>query len=259
MFTVNGVSLDNNTYDWRVMSDTRRRSQLSRDRASLRASGRDGVVAGLGATVDASMLSVEVETPTGFLEALLALVGDSGVIAEGSREAAYETVATPAEDMETATPRTSVSLSLRLPGAFWRDVTTTTTSEPLGAASVPVSVFGNISAPVADAVIRVQGAATAIRVTDSSGAWVTLPNVTAGQWVRFDSATGKAFITTSAAWSGGTDVSGQVDFGGPRGVFEITPIITPGNPAVRFGQVAVSTATRSGASIDIRGKAAYLL
>lgn len=259
MFTVNGVSLDNNTYDWRVMSDTRRRSQLSRNRASLRASGRDGVVAGLGATVDASMLSIEVETPTGSLEALLTLVGDSGVIAEGTRQAAYETVATPAEDMETAVARTAVSISLRLPGAFWRDVATSTTTEPLAAASVSVSVFGNISAPVADSIIRVHGAATAIRVTDSSGAWVTLPNVTASQWVRFECATGRAFITSTDTWVGGTDVSGQVDFGGPRGVFEITPIITPGNPAVRFGQVAVVTATRSGASIDIRGKAAYLL
>lgn len=259
MFTVNGVSLDNDAYDWRLMSHTRRRSQLSRDRASLRAAGRDGVVGGIAATVDASALTVVVETPTASLESLLALFGDSGVIKEGAREAAYETVATPAEDMDAFTPRSSVSASLRMPGAFWRDVTQSTASVPLGAASVNVSMFSGISAPVGDAVIRVQGAATAIRVTDSSGAWVSLPNVTASQWVRFESATGRAFVTTTNTWTGGTDVSGQVDFGGPRGVFEITPVLSVGNPADRSGQLVVATASRSGAAIDIRGKSAYLL
>lgn len=241
------------------MSDTRRRSQLSRDRASLRAAGRDGVVAGLAATVDASVLTVVVETPTASLEALLALFGDSGVVREGTRSAVYETVATPAEDMDTYVPRSSVTASLRLPGAFWRDVSQSTSTNVVDSASVDVSVFSGISAPVGDALIRVHGSASGIRVTDSSGAWASLPNVTAAQWVRFDSSSGRAFITSTDAWSGGTDVSGQVDFGGPRGVFEITPSFSSGNPTLRSGQLTVTTASRSGASIDIRGRSAYLL
>ncbi|WP_102193214.1 hypothetical protein [Microbacterium aurantiacum] len=121
------------------------------------------------------------------------------------------------------------------------------------------SINGGLSAPVADAVIRVQGAAGGIQIVDSSGAWASLPTVTAGQWVRFECATGRAFITTSDTWTGGTDVSGLVDFGGPRGVFEITPVLTPGDPSTRFGQVTVTTTSRSGASVAVRGRAAYLL
>lgn len=118
---------------------------------------------------------------------------------------------------------------------------------------------GGFSAPVQDAVIRVKGAATGIQVTDSSGAWAILPDVPAGQWIRFETDTGRAYQTATDVWTGGIEVSGLVDFGGPRGVFEITPVMAPGDPGSRSGQVTVTTASRTGAVIEVRGKAAYLL
>lgn len=120
-------------------------------------------------------------------------------------------------------------------------------------------ILGGLSAPVQDAVIRVRGAATGIQVTDASGSWVTLPNVTASQYVRFEADTGKAFVTTTDTWTGGTDVSGQVDFGGPRGVFEITPVLASLDPSTREGVLTVATVTRSSAVVEVRGKAAYAI
>lgn len=119
---------------------------------------------------------------------------------------------------------------------------------------------GGLSAPIQDAVLRLKGPATGIQVTDSSGAWVILPDTPAGTWSRFEADTGQCFQTTTDVWSGGTEVSGLVDFGGPRGVFEITPVMSPGDPGSRGGQLTVTTATRPGAPVfEVRGKPAYLL
>lgn len=262
MYSVNGVPLDNPSLGWILRSPTKPLSTLTYERASIESAGRDGVVAGLPATTGPVTLRFVVQTARANLETLIAVFGAGGrltLTASAGREVQFETLSHTPEGYGPADAIVDATFLIRLPGVFWRDIAQTTETSPLTAASVIVSAFGGISAPVADAVIRVQGAATAIQITDSSGAWVTLPNVAAGQWLRFDSASGKAFVTTSDTWSGGTDVSGQVDFGGPRGVFEIAPILTPGNPSVRFGQVAVTTATRSGASVDVRGKAAYVL
>lgn len=118
---------------------------------------------------------------------------------------------------------------------------------------------GGLSAPVQDAVLRIKGPATGIQVTDSSGAWVVLPDTPAGTWSRFEADTGRCFQTTTDTWTGGTEVSGSCDFGGPRGVFEIIPVMAPGDPGSRSGQLTVATATRPGAVFEVRGKAAYLL
>jgi len=118
---------------------------------------------------------------------------------------------------------------------------------------------GGLSAPVQDAVLRMKGPATGIQITDSSGAWVVLPDTPAGTWTRFEADTGRCFQTTTDTWSGGTEVSGSCDFGGPRGVFEITPVMAPGDPGSRSGQLTVATVTRTGAVFEVRGKAAYLL
>lgn len=125
-----------------------------------------------------------------------------------------------------------------------------------GQASVKTSYTawdGGLSAPVQDAVIRVAGPATNVRVTDSSGAWVSLPDAAAGQWVRFEADTGRAYRTTESRWTGGVDVSGLVDFDGPRGVFEITPVMRSG-PDDRAGVVTVT-----GGVVDVRGRSAHAL
>ncbi|MGF3056142.1 hypothetical protein [Microbacterium sp. YY-01] len=157
------------------------------------------------------------------------------------------------------------------PGVYQGDVFTGATpstrlqvyawaSTPDGSAStktVYTSWDGGLSAPVNDAVLRLRGPAESCLVTDSSGAWVSLPPVPANQYVRFDAKTGRAWQTTSDTWTGGTEVSGLVDFGGPRGWFEITPVLT--SPDDRRGKLTVAGTGVSGATrLEVRGRAAYL-
>jgi hypothetical protein len=42
-------------------------------------------------------------------------------------------------------------------------------------------------------------------------------------------------------------------------VFEITPVLAPLDPSTRKGVLTVASASRSGAVVDVRGKAAYAL
>lgn len=127
----------------------------------------------------------------------------------------------------------------------------------LAPGNVTTTFWNGMSAPVQDAQIRVKGPATGVRVTDSGGSWLAMPDTAAGQYTRFDMDSGRCYQTTTNVWSGGTEVSGLVDFGGPRGVFELIDK----NSALsnRFASITVATTTTSGGTLEVRGRAAYAL
>jgi hypothetical protein len=259
---VNGVPLDNPDLGWIFRPRSVPYSNLEAELGQLSVSGWDGTVA-TSTTIHAPLYPLQVNTPPSGWGSLLALFGAQKLILTRDDQPTWEVAARFASSsVDTVYPRNEwidATFIVELTGAFWRDKLASTVSAPLSGPSVPVNVFPGMSAPVADALIRVKGAATGVQVTDASGAWVTLPDTTAGQYARFESDTGKCFITTTAAWSGGTDVSGAVDFGGPRGVFEITPVLAAGNPSSRKGVLTVASASQSGAVVDVRGKGAYVL
>lgn len=101
------------------------------------------------------------------------------------------------------------------------------------------------TAPIQDAEIVFHGPVTNPELTDSSGAYVIYrAAIPAGQTVKVDTATGRA-------WQGAVEVSGQLDFNGPRGVFEITPVTT--SPTEAHGRVTLSrTAGTGGATISTK-------
>ncbi|WP_417556168.1 hypothetical protein [Microbacterium sp.] len=255
---VNGVALDNSTFGWTFMRASVVVPALTKDRQGLRLAGRDGVVPGIPGTTRETVLRLVVEAPPSTRETLVTLFGDRGVIThDNGRVAAYEVSGVTPRDLDTAAPRTEVAFDVAVPGAFWRAASDATFSRALDAASVQLSCWSGLSAPVQDAVVRIAGPATGSQVTDSSGAWVRMPDAAAGQWVRFECATGLCFRTTSDTWSGGTDISGLVDYGGPRGVFEITPTFG-GDPSARSGVITVATVTRGG-SVQVRGRSAHVI
>lgn len=262
MYSVNGVPLDNAEMGWSLRAPSRPLSELARRASSLRVPGRHGVLA-LPADFDAVPLVFVVETPRAGLEALYALFASDEVLVsvtgDPTRVARVEVLGSDYQGFGDADGLLDVRFTTRLSGAFWRaSEVVTSPSTVLGAASVLAAVMPGLSAPVQDAIVRVKGTAAGLRVTDASGAWFSYsPTIPSGSYLRFHSDTGQAWMTTSDSWSGGTDVSGVVDFGGPRGVFEITPAFT--DPAVRDGRLTVTTTSRAGATIEIRGKAAYLV
>lgn len=261
MYSVNGVSLESPALGWALTAETRPLSEYTRSVLSVSSPGRDGVVAGLPSSVGPVTVTLAVETPKANLEALISLFGAGGVLSvteQPDREVRFEVLSTNYRSMAAkADEVVEYVFIIRLPGAFWRSKVEQSYTGNLDAGSVSFEVFPGLSAPVQDAVVRVGGAATGIQVMDSSGAWLTLPDVGAGEFVRFESATGRAFRTVTDTWAGGVEVSGEVDFGGPRQVFEVCPLFV--DPTVRRGLLTVTTASRSGAVVGVRGKAAYLI
>jgi hypothetical protein len=206
-----------------------------------------------------------VRTPKAHLQTLVALFSGEGtlsVTADASRSVAFELLSWAHTGYGQAEAFLDVTFLIRLPHVYWRDsAESTSVAAALSSASVAVTgLFPGLSAPVQDVIVRVKGATAGLQVTDTAGSWFAYaPALTGTQYLRFESATGRAFVTTTDTWTGGTEVSGSVDFGGPRGVFEITPRLAPADPSSRDGRLTVATATRSGASIQVRGKGAYLV
>ena len=262
MYAVNGIPLDSATFGWVLRAPTRPLSEVVRRRQTLSVSGSDGVVGGLSSTTEPVVLTFVVQTPREHLETLNALFGDGGTLTQiglANRAVAFEVLSsTPGEGWGAGDEFVDMRFTIRLPGAFWRAVTTATSAAAVLASSVAVTgLFPGISAPVQDAIVRVKGACTGVQVTDTSGAWLTLPDLTATQYARFHLATKECFITSSNTWSGGTDASGLVDFGGPRSGFEFTPRLDPANPSIRDARLTVTAVSWSGATLEVRGRSAH--
>jgi hypothetical protein len=264
-YLINGVPLDNATRGWNLEAGSQMRTDITAQAMALKLQGRDGVVAGLPADVGPSTNTLVVGTPSSEFGALYALIKRGGVLTSTEwplREAVFEYLSHTVEEELETNDYLHVTFLIRLPGGYWRDIAETTTSSvSLSSASLTTDVMSGISAPVQDAVLRVKGATTGLQITDqASGAWAAYaPALTTAQWLRFESATGRAFITTTDVWTGGTEVSGDMDFGGPRGVFEITPYWAGTDPSARTGRLVVASATRTTASIQVRGKSAFVV
>lgn len=259
---VNGVPLDYPTLGWIFRPRSVPYSNLEVDLGQLSVAGRDGTIGTL-TTINAPMYPLTVNTPPSGWESLLALLSGQNLVLTRDDHPTWEVKARFAslsvDEVFHHNEWIDATFILELTGAFWRDKAASTDTVALTSVSAFLDLWTGMSAPVSDAMVRVKGSAAGIRVADAGGSWVTLPDVTASQYVRFEADTGKAFITTTDTWVGGTDVSGQVDFGGPRGVFEVTPVLAALQPASRKGILTVTTTSRSGAALSVRGKAAYTL
>ena len=258
MYELNGVALDNAAKGWILQKGTRPYTGTSRAVESLRVPGRDGVVAGLSLDRDPVVVPIRVGMVPASVREFMALVDAAHTLSKASESVSTAVEVVSAEpEYPYAEPWVEVALILRIPSGVWRsDTETTSSAVSIGSASVGVAVLSGLSVPVQDAIVRVKGSITGLRVTDSSGSWFEYPpNIPSTSYLRFHSDTGEAYVTTSDTWTGGTDVSGVIDFNGPRGRFEITPSFT--DPAVRVGGLTVTSSARSGASVQVRGRAAY--
>lgn len=261
-YRLNGVSFEDPRFGWVVRSRSRPLADLVNVLTALRRPGRHGSVSPTPGALEVPTIMLVVQTPRAHLRTLESLVRLGGLLDSTYEpgEAAVEFVSCTPTGRGGADSTVELSIVFRVPEASARGALATTASTVLSAASVAISgLFPGLSLEVQDAIVRVKGAVTGLQVTDSSGAWFTYTGpVTASQWLRFESATGRAFLTATDTWTGGTEVSGAVDFGGPRGTFEIAPSWTT-SPADRAGALTVATASRTSASVQVRGRAAYLI
>lgn len=130
----------------------------------------------------------------------------------------------------------------------WRGPQITTPPVTVVPANTEFTVFPGLTAPVQDAVVKIKGPITNPQVVDSNGSFFKLTGtVTAGATLSVELATGRAFI-------GAQEVSGLLDFGGPRGGFEITPSM----PDMIGKLILTASSFNTGATVSITGRPAYL-
>lgn len=261
MIRVNGVPLDNPAAGWALRPGSVPYSGFEADLTQVHMAGRDGNVP-TSLTRRAPIWPLKVNSPPSGWAALQALFGGPSLVLTRDDDPSVEVSARfVSSTPDRVFPRNQwidVTFYVELTGAYWRSKDTSTFSQPLSSASVTFDVFPGLTAPVADAMIRLKGQASGVQVTDASGAWVTFPAASATQYVRFESETGRCFLTTSDTWSGGTDISGQVDFGGPRRNFELTHVFNPTDMSTK-GQITVTSGTRVSAVVAVRGRSAHAL
>lgn len=259
MYSLDGVPL--NTGEWVLRAPTRPLSELVVERDSVRARGRHGVIPGTAWSISPLILTFVVQTPRESYEALLALFTHGSLLSQTEspdRVAAYELLSSTYVGYGPSDRTIDASFVVRIPEVFWRDVSESTTAMvALSGASVMVDAWEGSSGVVRDAIVRLRGPFEGLQVL-SGRSWFAAPAaVDAGSYLRFHSDTGRAFVTVSDVWEGGTEVSGSVDFDGPDGYFAIVPHFT--DPAVRHARVEVTTTSRgAGAAAQLRGKGAYL-
>lgn len=264
MYSVNGIPLDNDMLGWEMLAPSEPLSSLQFRRSRSNRPGRDGVAPAPGARGQTS-LKFTVRTPYENLPTLLELFASPELkIRELARPGWTATAGLASSTPELHYPHPNLyshSFIVEVPEGCWRGPSTTSPLVDAAPAGALVTAFPGISAPVQDAVVRIRGPIQDPQVLDSSGAWVALTGtIPAGQFVRFDSATGRAWLTTSDSWTGGTEVSGLIDYGGPRSVFEVTPKRDPADPRIRSGSITLTQASfNTGAAFQIRGAAAFLL
>lgn len=262
MYSIDGVSLDNPSVGWWMEGTSAPLFTHTAERTSQRVVGLPGVVADLEETLETlspPQPTLVVQTPRGRLGALAALFAGGSVLSktdDPSREARYEFLSVTPAELRPGGPVLNAAAMLRIPGVFWRDVATTTHTTAIGAATVTTNAW-NMDGLVTDAVIRVRGAVTGLRVESGQRAYFEYDgSLTGSQYLRYECATGRAWLTATDTWSGGTEVSGQVSADGPAGKFGVFPVRL--SAISSQARVTVKTATRSGAQIEIRGKGAHL-
>ncbi len=265
MYSINGVALDNPLLGWQMLAPSLPLSGLRQKRTSSVRAGRDGESVS-PATRGPVSLKFTVRTPYANLGTLLALFSAPTLEV---RELADPTKVAYA-GLESSTPEQhypradlySHSFVVEVHEGCWRGEQLTSPLAPASLVNATATVFPGLSAPVQDATVRLLGPLTNPQLVDSSGAFLAVEgSLEADQYLRFDSSSGRAWTTTTDTWDGGEEVSGLIDFGGPRGTFEITPHFpSPADPRTRNGQLMLSCDSfGAGSGYQIRGRPAYLL
>ncbi len=266
-YSIDGTPLDNEAMGWRLMrTGTTALGGIVRERTEIKVPGYDGYFRA-PATVKARTLVFRVTTPLASLEPLLALVDTPrGLLCrtdDPTRVADFEMVSAIPSSTSQGDEFVSVTVTLSIPGAAWRDaepsvfgpVTIANASQTL---DLPIP----LSAPVRDADVFLGGEFDEFQLVDSAGSWLrsTGPiTTTSTSGVLYIGATGQAFLANkSAPWTPLADVSNLIDVSGGGG-FKITLRLEPGDPSDRRGRLTLTTTEQTDTDFRVRIRGAYTI
>lgn len=261
-YFLNGVPFDNSDFEWVHRGTSRPLADLAVSLEAVQQRGRHGVLSPMPGVLDAPMLRFVIRTPRAHLRTLEAIVRAGGVLTSTYElgESVVEFVSLTPTGFGDADANVDLAVTFRVPAGVARGPVSTSPRVTLSASNLSVvGLFAGLSAEVQDALVRFEGPTSDVDVIDTAGSWfVYAGTISSGEYLRFEAATGRAFITGSDVWTGGVEVSGNVDFDGPRGRFEITPTWS-GDPSSRDGRLRVITAGASAGAFQVRGRGAYLI
>lgn len=262
MYSINGVELQNPTLGWIFRRGSTPVSSLEFTATDLELPGRDGVTT-FPTTRRPVSFSITIRSPLTTRSALLDLMSEPVLSVTTTKKpglvATARAISSTVDAYHDALGWAEDTFILEVPSGSWRDATVTTTTKLVPVPTTAVlNLFPNLSAPVQDAIVRFQGPIQEPQLMDERGSFVVYKaTIPSGTYVRFEAATGRAWETTTDTWSGGTEVSGFIDFNGPRGRFEITPSGPHGGS--RTGKLSLTQKSyNTGSGVQVRGKAAYL-
>lgn len=286
-YTVDGVPLDHPVGCWKLLAATQVRPLPGARTASVAVPGRPGELPLVGADVEATTVGLSVGVrgvdPDGVdrgaagldanLAALYALFGvrhrmldvrytAAPAMAEVAAEATVTAASEPAVWIGAA--RARLAVVLRVPGAYWRDPTPSTWSTSTLGAPVDVDTLHGSSAPVLDAVLRITGPVTGLRITDTvTGGWVAYPDTLAAErTLRVHCGRMDAHEAASVSWDGTeAGATGRVVTGGPGSGFRylaLTPrsVTSPHDRGVRV--LVEGTDTTDATLVELRARRAFL-
>lgn len=263
-YSINGVVLDNPTLGWSVVRDSIPVMGFERDNPVGESTGKDGVRP-LPSVRKDSTIQLLIRHKDAYRSDLFSLMTEPKLVFTDSERPGWFAEGR----LMTSSPEKfyghkdwGVDLFvINIPGGCWRKAVETTAIKLAAPAGATLDVFPGLSAPVQDAIVRLKGPLQNPQVLDSSGAFIAVAGtIAAGEYLRFEAKTGRAWLTTSDIWTGGTEVSGEVDSGGPRYNFEITPLRTnPADPLARVGRLTLTQTTyNTGSGFQVRGAAVAL-
>ncbi len=252
---LNGIDLDNNAMGSHLNDDAKPFAGVSPRVDTFTRAGRDGNIA-LPQSDESPFLVYGITVPHENVSALMMLL-----------RAAKQTLTHRGLTAEAEPPSVSLSgtdiaqaqftVTWRVPGMFWRDAEATTSPVALTTSGQVVRLMAGLTAPVRDSKIRIHGGLTGVVVQDSSGSAFQYTGVIpAASWLVYDTATGKAFLTSIDQWDTGVDVSLQTNSNSSTYYLQLTPQFT--DPMFRDVGLTVSWSARTGSpTIEVRGRRAY--
>ena len=263
-YKINGVTLTDPARGWKLLRGSTPASALEYATNSMDISGWDGTFT-FPTTRKSVSFTFTIKSSLSTRTALLTLMGSPTLevtqddplrdnqVAEG------RLISSSVDQYHEALGYAVDSFVIEIPSGAWRSKTVSTTTKLVAASPLAtVNLLSGISAPVQDAIVRIQGPITNPQVQDSGGSFFVITGtIPDGSYIRFESVSGRAWINTTDTWVGGTELTGEVDFGGPRGTFEITPNYT--DPNTRVGKLTLTqTARGANSGMVVKARNSYL-
>lgn len=262
MYKVNGVPLEST--HWFLLDGTQPQLNVTLEHTRVRQAGRHGVLIVPGATAQPAQIQFVLRIARTHRGTLFTLFQAPLLEITHSEKPFIKLqgvlLSTTTNSHVGYKDYDDVTFTVEIPSGTWKGETVTTPLIAAASGGANLTLLAGISAPVQDAIVRFKGRINRPQLVDAAGSYVLFDGeLPAGRYLRFHADTGRAWVTETNTWTGGTEVSGQIDFGGARGVFEITPRHPAGAPADRSGMLQlVQDSFSAGAGVEVRAAPAYL-